>query len=161
MTIARPVVCTVAAVIAVMGIGGAEPGLAQAVRAILDDRGTTVLNPVVGMRWRAFGRGTAGQAVTGTTRVMVHLATAPWIGRRARIYMALARASDVDVEAEWPAGGVLLAGSLVSAGRALVYDGTIREPALSDVLAMTLTTDGRRLTAATPLTFTFDIEVVP
>ncbi len=150
-----------AAVTGAQVAGWLDPAQAQASRAVLDDRGTSVLNPVVGMHWGAFGRGTTGQAVTGATRVVVHLATAPWIGRRVRIYMTLARTDNVDVAAEWPAGGVLLAGSLVSAGRALVYEGAVRESQLRDVLAVTLSTDGRRLITATALTFSFEIEVMP
>ena len=147
--------------VAIAVLAGQTRAAAQLPLAVLDDRGTTVTTPVLGMRWRAFERGPAGQVVSGSTRVMVHLATAPWLGRRARIYMNLARTTDVDVAADWPGGGILAAGSLVSGGRALVYDGVIRDAALGDVLAMTVTTDGRRLTTATPLTFTFTIEVVP
>lgn len=127
--------------------------------AILDNRGTMVIVPSLRMRWHQLvpGRG-FDNAVLGATQVNVHLATSPWIGRRARVYMALDRGAGPEVRADWTAGGTLLSGSVISGGRTLVFAGVVRSAAISETLQVTLTTDGRQLTAPVALNFQFQIE---
>lgn len=135
------------------------PAIATPMGAILDDSGTVVVAPSLRMRWHQLvpGRG-FDNTVDGQTQVSVHLATAPWVGRRARIYMALGRGTGPVVHATWSAGGAMLGGSVVSGSRALVFNGLIRAAALTDTLQLTLTTDGRQLTTSVKLDFKFQIE---
>ena len=106
------------------GLFIAQLAIASALR--IDDTGTVVADPVVGMKWKNLvpGRG-ANHTVEASTRVDLALNLAPWLNKRARIYMVLAQAGDTQVLARWSTQGRLLAGSLRSGERALVFDGPV------------------------------------
>ena len=82
-----------------------------------------------------------------------------WLGRHGRIYMSLPRTAGPTVRATWQAGGTLLAGSLVSGDRAIVYSGPINGSQLRDVIDISLEVDGARLNQPEVLAFAFEIEV--
>lgn len=154
----RSIIAAATVLACVAGPGGAQT--AAPATAVLDDSGTMVGIPSLRMRWRDPVPGRSfDNNVAGSTPVSVHLATAAWAGRRARIFMALARGTGPDIRADWTSGGTMLAGSTTSGGRALVYAGMIGAAAMTDTLQVTLTTDGRQLTVPVALDFQFQIEV--
>lgn len=73
--------------------------------------------------------------------------------------MTLPRGAGPAVRASWQTGGTLLAGSLLSGERALVYAGPIAAPVLRDLLDITLEADGNRLQQPETLSFGFEFEV--
>ncbi|WP_161989139.1 hypothetical protein [Sphingomonas glacialis] len=125
----------------------------------VDDSGTVVLDPVLAMRWRPVGRSGASSIVSANTRVGVQLNLASWIGRSGRIYMSLPRTSGPSVRGTWTTGGAMLAGTLISGDRTLVYAGPITGPILRDQFNITLEADGTRLTGPEALGFGFEIDL--
>ena len=126
----------------------------------VDDSGTVVLDPVLEMQWQAPGRENIGSPlVSGSTRVSVQLNVLPWSGRNGRIYMSLPRTSGPTVRAHWHSGGTLLAGSLISGDRAIVYAGPINGSLLRDVIDIVIEADSARLIQPEVLAFAFEIEV--
>ncbi|MDC8755941.1 hypothetical protein OIK40_14935 [Erythrobacter sp. sf7] len=73
--------------------------------------------------------------------------------------MTLPRTAGPTVRATWRTGGTLLAGSLVSGDRALVYAGAVTGPVIRDLIEMSLQTDGSRLAQPEALAFGFEIEL--
>lgn len=126
----------------------------------IDDSGTVVVDPVLVMQWQPAGRKGGSPLVAASTRVAVQLNLAAWSGQSGRIYMTLPRGPGPAVRATWQTGGTLLAGSLISGERALVYAGPIGAPVLRDLLDMTLEADGGRLQQPEALSFGFEIEVM-
>ena len=123
----------------------------------LDDSGSLVLNPAPQMRWRAPGPGAARDSMAdASTQVQLVLNTQPWIGRRARIYMALAP-QPVRVTVRWTTQGVLLPGTLQAGRRVLVFEGVV-PASLRDRLDVTVSADGRELGAAQRMNFSYEIE---
>lgn len=132
---------------------------AAAATARVDDSGTLVSQSVVPMRWRQLvpGRG-ADHTVEAPLRVALRLNLAAWIQRPVRLYMALAPTPGEPVHATWTTQGRLLAGSLRSGGRTLVYDGVVSGGVLEETLDLVLRTDGRALTSSQNLQFYFEVD---
>ncbi|WP_288016428.1 hypothetical protein [Blastomonas sp.] len=145
------------------------PALAQTVAAPdpgvrtfrVDDSGTVVLDPFLEMQWQPSGPAGASNIVSASTRVSVQLNLATWVGQVGRIYMTLPRSSGPTVRASWRTGGGLLAGSLISGERALVYSGPIGSPILRDIIDLRLEVDSARLAGPESLSFGFEIELAP
>jgi len=125
----------------------------------VDDTGTVVSAPVINMRWRQLvpGQG-ADHTVEASLRVALRLNTAPWLNRDVRIFMVLAQASSEPVVASWRTQGRLLAGTVRSGSRAVVYEGRITAGVLEDSLDLHLATDGRHFLGTESLQFTFEID---
>jgi hypothetical protein len=127
--------------------------------AVIDDSATVVLDSAPAMTWRSVTPKNRDNAIIGRTRVNVRLATAPWLGKAARIYMVLPTESSGSAKVAWRSHGLLLDGQLVPGGRALVYAGTIRDRRMEDVLDVQIEADGTRVSAAQQLRFHFEIDV--
>lgn len=125
----------------------------------VDDTGTVVSTPVAAMRWRQLvpGRG-ADHTVEARLNVALRLNLAPWQGRSVRLYMALPPLAFGTVTAAWRTQGRLLAGSVRSGSRALVYEGPVNAPLVQESLELTLATDGRALVRPETLNFTFELD---
>jgi hypothetical protein len=138
--------------------GGSRPLRAETFR--VDDTGTTVSEPVTKMRWRQLvpGRG-ADHTVDAILRVALRLNLAPWKGRSARLFMGLAHSRQTPVTAAWTTQGRLLAGSVRSGSRSLIFEGGIVNDTLEETLTLSLTADGRTLATAQALQFYFEIDV--
>ncbi len=134
--------------------------VAKAIR--IDDTGTVVSDPVIGMKWKNLvpGRG-ANHTVEASTRVDLALNLAAWLNKRARVYMVLAPTADTQVIARWSTQGRLLSGSVRSGERTLVFDGLVSWATLRESIFLYLQTDGRYLTQVQSLDFYFEIEVTP
>jgi hypothetical protein len=118
----------------------------------LDDTGTYTVPPQLQMQWRELPPGTPGAGgMEAGLRVNVRIATQAWMGRRGRIYLALARDDTSTVEASWTTRGRLQPGRVLSGERALVWSGTVSAATLEDQLQMRLRSgadwrrDSRRL----------------
>lgn len=127
----------------------------------VDDSGTVVLDPFLEMEWQPAGPGSASNIVSASTRVSIQLNLAAWVGQAGRIYMTLPRSSGPTVRASWRTGGGLLAGSLISGERTLVYSGPIGSPILRDIIDLRLEVDSARLAGPESLSFGFEIELAP
>lgn len=126
----------------------------------VDDSGTIVSTPVAPMRWRQLvpGRG-SDNTVEAQVRVAVRLNMAPWLNRQVRLYMGLpASGAGPVIQATWRTQGRLLAGSLRSGTRALVFEGRVTAPVLEETIDLYLSTDGRLLTQTQDLPFFFEVD---
>ena len=134
---------------------------AQAATFRVDDTGTRIALPVTPMRWQTLVPGRAqDNTAQGNTQVALRLNVSSWVGRRARLYITLAPgAGGSSVRASWRTGGRLLPGTVLSGGRALVFEGAITSATLEETLDMTLTADGSSLEATQSLQFNFEIEM--
>ena len=140
-----------------VAIAAAAAPAAASVR--VDDTGTVVSMPVVPMRWRQLvpGRG-ADNTVEAQLRVALRLNLAPWVNQQVRLYMVLAPVNTETVVASWRTQGRLLAGTLRSGTRALVFEGRVPAAVLQETIDLTLATDGRALVGAQALQFSFEID---
>jgi len=126
----------------------------------VDDSGTLVSTPVAPMRWRQLvpGRG-ADNTVEAQVRVALRLNLAPWLNQQVSLYMGLpASAAAPVIQASWRTQGRLLAGSLRSGTRALVFQGRVTAPVLEETIDLYLATDGRLLTQNQDLPFFFEVD---
>lgn len=134
-------------------------GTSQAATFRVDDSGTVVSQSVVPMRWKQLvpGRG-ADHSVEARLRVALRLNLAPWLNKPVRLYMGLAPVNSDPVQATWRTQGRLLAGSVRSGARTLVYDGTVSAALLEETLELVLSTDGRALVSTQTLQFYFEVD---
>lgn len=136
--------------------------LAQAATYAVDDSGTVVSMPVAQMRWRHPAPTRMGDnTVDGSYRVDLQLNLANWVGHRGRLFQILAPTRDTPVRVSWTTQGRLLAGSMRSGERVLIYDGPITTDVLRESMAVTLEADGSRLPPLQTLQFSFEIEASP
>ena len=91
-------------------------------------------------------------------RVQVRLDTSAWVGHFGRIYMALPAQPNGLVKASWQTQGTLLGGQLNSGQRGLVWSGVLPGRLLEDVMTVTIQSDGRLLSSAQMLRFSFEID---
>lgn len=103
-------------------------------------------------------------------RVDYRLATAPYVGRRARIFYVVPAQiaglrSPGALTVQWGAGALLGAGQAQAGMRVPVWTGVVRGPWLQDAIELTLLIDTRalQLPGRMPLSFEsyFEIEVLP
>jgi hypothetical protein len=138
----------------------ALPAAHAATTVRVDDSGTVVNQPVVPMQWRNLVRGRpADNNVDAHVRVALRLNMAQWLNHSVRLYMALAPANGDPVQATWRTQGRLLAGTVRSGGRTLVYNGPVNAAVLEETIDLTLTTDGRSLTSTQALQFYFELDL--
>lgn len=138
----------------------ALPASAAALR--IDETGTVVSQPLVGMKWRQPVPGrVADDTVQGNVRVDVRLNLQPWLNRAARIYLVLAPVSGERVRVQWTTQGRFMPGGLYTGERALVFDGTAGPAQFDEVMFMSIEADGNRLSHSQNLNFHFEIEVQP
>ncbi len=126
---------------------------------LVDDSKSTVLDANLPLQWRSQSPSNGDHAVQGVTRVQVRLDTSAWVGKPARIYMALPAQPIGLVKASWQTQGQLLSGQLNSGQRGLVWSGPVPRGFLEDVLTVTIVSDGRLLSAAQLLRFYFEIDL--
>jgi hypothetical protein len=126
----------------------------------VDDSGTVVNQPVVAMQWRKLVRGRAADNnADAQVRVALRLNLAQWLNQSVRLYMALAPVNGDPVQASWRTQGRLLAGTVRSGGRTLIYNGPVTAAVLEETIDLTLTTDGRNLTSPQALQFYFELDL--
>jgi hypothetical protein len=147
-----------AGLLAVLPLAGAS----QARTFPVDDTGTVVSQPVARTQWRQLVPGRQpDHTVEATVRVDVRLDLAPWLHRRARLYLAMAPATQTPVRARWTTQGRLLPANVRSGERVVVYEGPAAPAVFTESLALTLEADGTRLTQVQDLQFSFELELLP
>ena len=143
----------------VVGLALALDGPAQAANFAVDDSRSTVLDASVPMQWRSISPARGDHQVQGVTRVQLKLDTRQWVGQFGRIFMTLPAQPSALVQASWRTQGPLLSGQLSSGQRGLIWSGVITTGLLEDVLTVTMQTDGRLLSSAQLLRFSFVIDL--
>jgi hypothetical protein len=146
----------------ILGLACALTSLSVSAQASyrVDDSGSQVLGGPLRLKpITPMPRGELATAVFGQTRVLVRLDTAPWKGRRGRIYMTLPQDAHSQVVATWNTQGRLLPGTLRSGERTLVYAGPIDADTLEDTLRLSIQADGRELARGERLAFSFEIDL--
>jgi hypothetical protein len=132
----------------------------QAATFQVDDSRSTVLDHSLSLQWRNLSPSKGDHIVQGVTRVQVKLDTSAWVGKQARIFMALSQQPHGQVSAEWQTEqSQLLAGNVVSGQRGLVWSGVVPRALMEDVMTVTIRTDGRLLAQPQALRFSFEIEL--
>jgi hypothetical protein len=133
---------------------------AQAKTIVIDDSGTTALEPSVSMRWKspAPSRTGTNNLMVGTTTLRVRLNVLPWLKRSGRIYLSLPAQQPGPINASWTAQGRFLSGQVRSGNRVLVYSGPMTTPFMEDVLKLQFAVDGTLMRRPFPVTFHFEID---
>lgn len=128
----------------------------------VDDAGTRLSDPIVRMRWRQLVPGrSADPYLEGSVRADVRLNLAAWLNRPARIYMGLAPMAGGQVQVQWTTQGRLLAGSVLSGERTLVFSGMVNTASFTESLLLSMVADSRQIGEFQQLNFYFEIEVLP
>ena len=143
----------------VVGLALALDSPAQAATFSVDDSRSTVQDNSLPMQWRSISPARGDHQVQGVTRVQLKLDTRQWVGQFGRIYMTLPAQPSATLQARWRTQGPLLSGQLTSGQRGLVWSGVIASGGLEDVLTVTIQTDGRHLSSAQLLRFSFEIDL--
>mgnify|MGYP003600191986 CR=1 FL=1 len=125
----------------------------------LDDSQSHTVPPNVQMQWLPMVRGQSASGMEAWVRVNIRIDTREWVGRSGRIYMVLPRDQTSNIEAVWTTQGRLLAGSLVSGERSLVFAGTIPGAALEDQLQVRLRSNADWSSNSRRLNFHFELDV--
>jgi hypothetical protein len=125
----------------------------------LDDSQSHTVPPNVQMQWLPMVRGQSASGMEAWVRVNIRIDTREWIGRSGRIYMVLPRDQTSSIEAVWTTQGRLLAGSLVSGERSLVFAGTIPGATLEDQLQVRLRSNADWSSNSRRLNFHFELDV--
>jgi hypothetical protein len=133
--------------------------LSSAATFVLDDSQSQVLNGALPLQWRSISPAKGDHQVVGTTRVNVRINTEAWQGKTGRIFMVLPAQTGSSVLAQWQTQGLLLGGQLSSGNRALVWQGTISQTMIEDVMTVTIQADGRKLQSAALLRFHFELDL--
>jgi hypothetical protein len=133
-----------------------------AAATLIDDSGSQALEPSVSMRWQTptpGRRGThADDALTGATRVRVHLDLTRWLHRSGHIYLHLPAQSPGPIDMSWNTQGRFSSGQLRSGNRMLVYAGPIESPVFEELFVFQLSVEGRLLDAATAVSYYFEMD---
>jgi hypothetical protein len=128
----------------------------------VDDSASTVLAPVVNMKWDdAVPRPGQRATVSGRLGVIVRLDVAQWKGKVGKIYMKLPPQSIGSVYTTWTTRGRLLPGALRDGERSLVYAGPIHDSMIEDTISLLIQADGNRLFKTEQLHFSFEIDTQP
>ena len=143
----------------VVGLALALDNPAQAASFPVDDSRSTVQDGSLPMQWRSISPARGDHQVQGVTRVQLKLDTRQWVGQFGRIYMSLPAQPSSQLQASWRTQGPLLSGQLSSGQRGLIWSGVIASAMLEDVLTVTIQTDGRLLSSAQLLRFSFEIDL--
>lgn len=148
--------------------GGATPSMSCAAVSRLDDSASP--RPQVRGDF-ANAQGMDGNMVVlPFGRIEYRLATAPHVGRRARIFYVIPPAivglrSPAGLQVQWRAGGVFASGTGRPGDRVQVWTGVVQAPWMNETFDLTLRIDPRelRLPSGTALSFEsiFEIETFP
>ncbi len=126
---------------------------------VIDDTGTLPYNASAPMKWQTLSpRRSSGNLMDGTTQIQLRLNVAPWQNRTGRIFLVMPAQQPGPIQATWTTQGRLLPGQMTSGTRALVYAGPITAPYINEVLNLTLTVDGTRMSQAYQLKFYFEMD---
>ena len=132
---------------------------ANARTTVIDDSATLPYNAALAMQWQELApRGHVNDRMVGTLQLRVRLNVAPWLRRMGRIYLVLPAQQPGAITASWTTHGRLLPGQLTAGSRTLVYSGPITAPFIEDVVQLTITVDGRRMTQTYPVNFRFEMD---
>ncbi len=136
------------------------PGAVPARTVVIDDAGTSILEPLVALRWKnaAPTRGAHNDQMVGFMTVRLRLNVAPWMHRTARIYLSLPQQPPGPMQVSWTAQQHLAQGEMQSGNRVLVYVGPIMGPILEDTVRFRLTIDGRWVQHAFPVSMQFEMD---
>jgi hypothetical protein len=122
---------------------------------VVDDSGTLPYNAALAMHWQEFApRGAAGNLMVGTLSLRVRLNVAPFQRHTGRIFLVLPAQQPGAMSASWTTQGRLLPGQVSAGGRTLVYAG----PFMEDMVQLTISVDGRRMSQTYPVKFRFEID---
>ena len=126
----------------------------------IDDSGSQPIEAQAQLKWKTEApRGRDAYEAGTITRVNIKLNTQPWQGRSGRIYMALPPIANGQLSVAWTTQGSLQAGSLVSGGRGLVYQGRVGAATMEDIMTVQISADGRLISAPKRLQFYFEFEL--
>lgn len=124
----------------------------------VDDSASVVQGAQQRMQWRHLGPGRAADnSADVVTSVQLVLNTQPWAGKQGRIFMVLPP-QPVRVQVVWRTRGITLPGSMQSGERALIFEGRIPD-AIRDRIDVRVSVDGRELSTAQRLNFSYEIEL--
>lgn len=150
-----------------LGLAAATAFVAAPVR--LDDTASPRSRVDAQPRWLHTGEGLANPEMVNAmiaqvANLEVRLNTARFVGKRARVFLVFPEfvpgiRSRSGIRAEWRTRGVLLPGSALPGARALVYDGPITKPFLSDFLDLSLFIDARYLDSGARFEPVFELEL--
>jgi hypothetical protein len=137
-----------------------EPHAARARTVVIEDAGTSILEPVVALRWKSIAptHGAGSNQMVGVMTVRLRLNLAPWLHRSAHIYLSLPRQQPGPMQASWTAQEHLMPGQVQSGNRVLVYSGPITSAVLEDTLRFEFTIDGRLVQRAFPVSVQFEMD---
>lgn len=126
---------------------------------VIDDSGTLPHDAALALRWQQLApRGSANNQMIGTLALHVKLNVTPWLHRTGRIYLVLPAQQPGALTASWTTQGRLLPGQVVTGQRTLVYAGPITTPFLEDMVQLTLSVDGRRVSQGYQINFHFEMD---
>jgi hypothetical protein len=137
---------------------------AQAASPIrLDDSGSHALAPHVQMQWRHV----PGSSITkqgadqmeAALRAAIQIDTQAHAGKIGRIYMVLPADGGAALQLQWQTQGRLLPGRLSPGQRALVFQGPLPSPGLTDQLQLQVLADSQWAAASRRLSFHFELEM--
>ena len=132
---------------------------ASAHSVVIDDSGTLPYNATLAMRWREVApRSGANNQMVGTLDLRVRLNVTPWLRHRGHIYMVLPAQQPGAIAASWTTQGRLLPGQVTAGSRALVYSGPITTAFIEDMVHLTVTVDGRRMSQSFKVNFRFEMD---
>lgn len=119
-----------------------------------------MLTPLTALRWSdPLPNRRSAPRLEGRAEVKLVLNTAPWVGRQARIYMAMPAVAPATLGIEWRTDGRLLPGRLGGGQRQLVFQGVVPSPRLEDTLHVDVHADARDPVTPSQIRYTFTIEV--
>lgn len=137
----------------------AAAGTAAARTTIIDDSATLPHDATLALRWQQLApHGSVNNQMVGTLALRVKLNLTPWLHRTGRIYLVLPAQQPGALSASWTTQGRLLPGHLATGERVLVYAGPITTPFLEDMVQLSLSVDGRRLTQGYQINFHFEMD---
>jgi hypothetical protein len=125
----------------------------------VDDSATLPAESTALLRWRRVAPSRdADNTLEGALAVAVRLQLAPWLDRRARLYLVCPEQGTAPVRVSWQSQGRLLGGEISPGERVLVYQGDISSPILEETLTLQIEADGARLAGLQRLRFHFEID---
>ena len=134
-------------------------GTAAQAGTLIDDSGTLPYNAALALHWRgAAPRSGALNQMIGTVQLRVRLNVSPWLRHTGHVYLVLPAQQPGAITASWTTQGRLLPGQVTAGSRALVYSGPMASPFIEDVVLLTISVDGRRMSQAYPVNFRFEMD---
>jgi hypothetical protein len=136
----------------------------------LDDSASPRSRVDVKPRWQFQDEGLSAERISAMVahipNLEVRLNTSRFVGRQARVYLVVPNfvpglRAPTGMRVEWRTRGTLIAGSALPGTRALVYDGAVARPVLSDFLDVSLFLDARFVDSGLRFEPYFEIELAP